>query len=198
MHPHLSDKLLFMADNIHIVGFSGSLRKGSFNTQLLHAAKEVLPEGMTMEIISFKDIPVYNGDDDIPEVPKRPDSVEAFRAAIAGADGILIVTPEYNYSIPGPLKNAIDWASRGDDSPLFHKPVALMGATPGMWGTTRSQLALEPVFHTLKMKPVGKPEVFVNNAGEKFKDGKLADEKTIAAVKKHLEAFKTLIRKSKA
>lgn len=182
---------------MHIIGISGSLRKGSYNTQLLHAAQEHLPEGMTMEIVSFKDVPVYNGDDDLPDAPSRPAAVEAFRAAIAKADGILIVTPEYNYSIPGGLKNAIDWASRGEDAPLLFKPVALMGASNGMWGTTRCQIAMEPVFHTLRMKPVGKPEVFVSNAHEKFKDGKLVDEKTIQAVKRQLDAFKELLLKNK-
>lgn len=182
-----------MEQTIHFAGISGSLRKGSFNTMLLNTAKGLLPEGVTMEIISIADIPLYNGDLDLPEANQRPETVQNFRDALARADGILLVSPEYNYSIPGVLKNAIDWASRGEDSPMFKKPVAMMGATPGLWGTVRMQTAFLPVFLFMNMKPVLKPEVLVNQASKKFDaSGKLTDETSIDLIRKKLAALKEL------
>ena len=184
-----------MEQTIHFVGISGSLRKGSFNTMLLNTAKGLLPDGVTMEIISIADIPLYNGDLDLPEANQRPETVQNFRDALARADGILFVSPEYNYSIPGVLKNAIDWASRGEDSPMLKKPVAVMGATPGLWGTVRMQLAFLSVFQFMDMKPVLKPEVLVNQASKKFDaSGKLTDETSIDLVRKKLVALKELCR----
>jgi chromate reductase len=179
---------------IHFAAISGSLRKGSFNTMLLNNAVQLLPEGVTMEIVSIAKIPLYNGDDDLPIATDRPAPVREFRASLAKADGIVLVSPEYNYSIPGPLKNAIDWASRGEDSPLLRKPVALMGATPGMWGTARMQLAFLSVFQFLDMKPVLKPEVLVAGASKKFDEqGKLTDEMAVDLIKKKLIALKELV-----
>jgi chromate reductase len=179
---------------VHFIGISGSLRQASFNTMLLHNAMELLPEGVTMEIVSFGDIPIYNADLDLPTVQQRPAPVTAFRNVLAKADGLVIVSPEYNYSIPGGLKNAIDWASRGEDSPLLKKPVALMGATPGMWGTARMQLAFQSVFIFLDMKPVLKPEVLVASANIKFDEqGRLTDEKAKDLIKRKLTALKELV-----
>jgi len=135
-----------MSDYIQLVGLSGSLRKGSYNTMLLKAASQLLPLNVSMEIISIEDIPLYNADLDLPSAKQRPKPVEHFRKILTDADGILISSPEYNYSIPGGLKNAIDWASRGEDSPLLRKPVAVIGATTGLWGTTRMQLAFHNIF----------------------------------------------------
>lgn len=178
---------------IHWAGISGSLRKESFNTWLLHAVLELLPPGVTMDILSIADIPLYNADLDIPSVKKRPDTVTVFREALAEADGVVIVSPEYNYSIPGGLKNAIDWASRGEDSPLLKKPVALLGATPGMWGTVRMQQAFHPLFQFLNMQPVYQPEVLIAQAKEKFDaGGKLKDEKAKEIIRKKLTALKQL------
>ena len=178
--------------NIHFVGISGSLRKGSFNSALLRAAAELLPEGITMEIASIADIPSYNADLDFPQ-QERPESVKKFRDILSRADAILLVSPEYNYSIPGLLKNAIDWASRGKDSPLINKPVGLMGATQGNWGTVRMQLAFKPVFQFTSMLQVNKPEVLVARSAEKFSaDGKLIDEATREIVQRHLQALKEL------
>ena len=175
---------------VHIVGISGSLRKGSYNTALLHAALDNLPPGMTAEIAGFEDIPLYNADLDTGD---RPPSVHRFRAQLAGARAILIVSPEYNYSIPGGLKNAVDWASRGPDAPLLHKPVALMGATPGMWGTVRMQLAFKQVFQFLDMKQVAKPEVLIAHAAQKFDEQlRLTDEKAKELVYRSLEALRDL------
>jgi chromate reductase, NAD(P)H dehydrogenase (quinone) len=183
-----------MNSTIHFVGISGSLRKDSFNTMLLNNAMELLPEGVTMEIASIADIPLYNADFDLPAAKERPHSVTAFRTALSHADGIVIVSPEYNYSIPGGLKNAVDWASRGEDSPLLRKPVAVMGATPGMWGTVRMQLAFHAVFQFLDMKPVQKPEVLIASAQTKFdKQGKLTDEKARDLIKRKLGALKELV-----
>jgi len=179
---------------IHIAGISGSLRKDSFNTKLLHVAQSLLPEGMTMELVSIAEIPVYNADLDLPLASARPQVVTNFRESLGKADGFLFVSPEYNYSIPGGLKNAIDWASRGEDSPLLHKAVAVMGATPGMWGTVRMQLAFQAVFTFLDMHPVQKPEVLIASASKKFDDaGKLTDEIGLKLVKQKLEALKELV-----
>ena len=184
-----------MSDYIQLVGLSGSLRKGSYNTMLLNSALQLLPTDVSMEIISIEDIPLYNGDLDLPSVKHRPQPVEHFRKMLADADGILISSPEYNYSIPGGLKNAIDWASRGEDSPLLRKPVAVIGATTGLWGTTRMQVAFHNVFLFLDMKPVYKPEVLVAQAEKKFdKNGNLIDEMAKKLLKQKLEALKEMIQ----
>ena len=184
-----------MSDYIQLVGLSGSLRKGSYNTMLLKAALQLLPTDVSMEIISIEDIPLYNADLDLPSSKQRPRPVEHFRKMLTDADGILISSPEYNYSIPGGLKNAIDWASRGEDSPLLRKPVAVIGATTGLWGTTRMQLAFHNVFLFLDMKPVYKPEVLVAQAEKKFdKIGNLMDEMAKKILKQKLEALKEMIQ----
>ena len=177
-----------MKKNGKIVGLCGSLRKGSYNAMLLKVAGNLLPDGIHFEIVSFDDVPVYNADNDTPIVEVRPESVIKFRAALETADAFIIASPEYNYSIPGGLKNAIDWASRGKDSPLMHKPVAVMGATQGMWGTVRMQSAFLPVFTFLNMNPVLQPEVLIAQAQNKFdEDGNLTDERTIAIIEKKVE-----------
>ena len=184
-----------MSDYFQLVGISGSLRKGSYNTMLLKAASQLLPFDVSMEIISIEDIPLYNADLDLPSAKNRPQPVEHFRKMLADADGILISSPEYNYSIPGGLKNAIDWASRGEDSPLLRKPVAVIGATTGLWGTTRMQVAFHNVFLFLDMKPVYKPEVLVAQAEKKFdKNGNLIDEMAKKLLKQKLEALKEIIQ----
>jgi len=187
-------KIFSMSDHIQLIGLSGSLRKGSYNTMLLKAAAQLLPTDVSMDIISIADIPLYNADLDLPAANKRPETVEHLRKMLADADGILISSPEYNYSIPGGLKNAIDWASRGEDSPLLRKPIAVIGATTGMWGTTRMQIAFHAVFLFLDMKPVYKPEVLVAKAEKKFdKDGNLIDDTTKKLVRAKLEALKEMI-----
>jgi chromate reductase, NAD(P)H dehydrogenase (quinone) len=163
-------------DTIHVFGFSGSLRKGSYNTALLAAAGEMLPEGMTLETFDLSIIPLYN--DDV-RLAGYPDPVGKFRERIASADALLIVTPEYNYSIPGVLKNALDWASRPPDPPLNGKPSAIMGASTGNFGTVRSQLHLRQIGVYTNMLLINKPEVLVAHAREKFDgNGRLTDETT--------------------
>ena len=177
-----------MEKNGKIIGLCGSIRKNSYNAMLLKVAGSLLPDGINFEIVSFDDIPIYNADHDIPEVSERPESVNKFRDTLATADAFIIASPEYNYSIPGGLKNAIDWASRGKDSPLMHKPVALIGATQGMWGTVRMQTAFMPVFTFLNMNPVLQPEVLIAQAQNKFdENGNLTDDKTLSIIKIKLE-----------
>lgn len=183
-----------MSKIVTIAGISGSLRKDSYNTMLLRAAQELLPEGMRLNILSIAELPLYNGDCDLPIANERPAVVTAFREELAKADGLLIVSPEYNYSIPGGLKNAIDWASRGDDSPLLNKPVSLMGATMGMWGTVRMQAAFNAIFQIMNMKPVYRPEVAVAKAHEKFdENGKFTDEFAKKLIRQNLENLKIQI-----
>ena len=165
-----------MADTIHVLGFSGSLRKASFNTGLLNEAGRLLPEGMTFETFDLSPIPFYNADVD---AEGAPESVRHFKERIAAADALLIATPEYNYSVTGVLKNAIDWASRPPkDSPLNGKPIALMGAG-GVYGTVRAQLHLRQIFVFTGSHVMIKPDVHVMRSWEKFdSEGNLTDDET--------------------
>ena len=153
-----------MTDKFTILGFAGSLRKGSFNKSILRAAAELIPSGVVIEIFDLEGIPPFNQDLD----QQAPEKVKEFKARIRAADALLIATPEYNYSIPGVLKNAIDWGSRphGDNS-FEDKPVAIMGASPGMLGTARAQYHLRQSCVFLNMHPLNKPEVMVPFAHEK-------------------------------
>lgn len=174
---------------IRVLGFAGSLRKDSFNRAALRAAQEHLPEGMTLDIFDLSPIPLFNED---VEKEGFPAPVVAFKERIAAADALLIATPEYNYSIPGVLKNALDWASRPPgQSPLIDKPLAIMGASPGYFGTARSQYHLRQVCVILNMHPLNSPEVFISAAGSKFNEaGKLTDERTLDGISKLLQALK--------
>lgn len=187
-------------DTVHFAAVSGSLRKASYNTALLHSIiDELLPDNTTMEIFPLHDIPLYNADMDKPEAQSRPVSVQLLRKAFERADAIVIASPEYNYSIPGLLKNAIDWASRGEDSPLLNKPVAVMGATPALWGTVRMQVAFHPVFQYLNMKPVYKPEVLIAQAKSKFNtEGRLTDPTARKLIQQQLAALKELVLNDRA
>ena len=160
-----------------ILGIPGSLRRASYNRGLIRAATHVAPEGVEIGEFDLLSIPSYNGD---VEAEGDPAPVREMKERIRAADALLIATPEYNYSIPGVLKNAIDWASRPPgDSPLRHKPIALMGASPGGFGTVRSQLALRQVFVFTKSYVLLEPEVHVSAAQEKFDaDGNLTDDRT--------------------
>jgi chromate reductase len=162
-----------MKTSIHILGISGSLRRDSYNTSLLHAAGELLPEGVTLEICNIADIPLFNQDDEA----DTPESVRRFKVRIAAADALLIATPEYNASIPGVLKNAIDWASRPPERVLDGKPGAILGAAPGQFGTIRAQLHLRQILTHVNMQLINKPEVYILQAKSKFDaDGRLTDE----------------------
>lgn len=172
---------------IRVVGISGSLRAGSYNTAALKAAIALAPEGMTIEIAEIGDLPLYN--DDV-RVAGYPPQVQRFRDQLAGADAILFVTPEYNYSIPGVLKNAIDWASRPPSQPFDNKPVAIMGASGGIFGTARAQYHLRQMLIFLNAFPLNKPEVMIGQASSKFDDnGRLADEQTKEFIRSLLDAL---------
>lgn len=172
---------------LRVLGISGSLRKGSFNTAVLRAAVELAPAGMSIDVADLQEIPIYNEDD---RAKGFPDPVQRLRDAIAAADALLIVTPEYNYSIPGMLKNAIDWASRPPSQPFAGKALAIMGASGGMGGTMRAQYHLRQVAVFLDMHLLNKPEVFVRSA-QKLVDaeGKLTDEPTRKLVGEQLVAL---------
>lgn len=160
-----------------ILGIPGSLRRGSYNRGLLRAAQEVAPECVQIELFELHEIPPYNEDVRQQGVPEP---VARLNAAIAAADAVLIATPEYNWSIPGVLKNAIDWVSRPPAStPLRRKPVAVIGASGGLSGTIRAQLALRQVLFSLESYVLPKPDLWVRNAGQLFdQEGRLIDEET--------------------
>lgn len=165
-----------MAETINILGFAGSLRKGSYNKSLLRAAAELAPKGTEVQIFDLEGIPLFS--EDLEGKPAA--KVKDFKAAIEAADALLIATPEYNYSIPGVLKNAIDWASRpyGDNS-FSGKPVALMGASVGTLGTARAQYHLRQCLVFLNMYPLNQPEVMVASAQDKIDPaGRVTDEQT--------------------
>lgn len=171
----------------NIVGFSGSLRQGSFNSALLRAAAALMPEGSRLDMKSIADIPLYNGDDE--SAHGVPPAVAALKDAIAAADGLLVCTPEYNNSIPGVAKNAIDWLSRpADDIPrVFRgKPVALLGASPGGFGTILSQNAWLPVLRTLGAELWTGGRLMVSRANTVFAEhGALVD----ARIQEQLRGF---------
>jgi chromate reductase len=159
-----------------VLGFAGSLRKASFNKALLRAAVEVAPASMAIEIFDLEGIPPFNQDHET----QPPEKVKEFKARIRAADAILIATPEANYSVPGVLKNAIDWASRPYGESAFDgKPAAIMGASVGMIATARAQYHLRQCCVFLNMYPVNQPEVMVPFAQDKIdENGRLVDEPT--------------------
>lgn len=168
-----------------ILGIAGSLRRQSFNRALLRAAQELAPEGATIETFELDGIPSFNQD----EEGNPPAKVAELKQRLRGADAILFVTPEYNYSVPGLLKNAIDWASRPyGDSAWNGKPVAVMGASVGTIGTARAQYHLRQMFVFLNMYAVNQPEVMVSNAHKHFdQDGKLTDDTAKKLIRQLLE-----------
>jgi chromate reductase len=159
-----------------ILGIAGSLRRDSYNRGTLRAAQELAPEGTILEIFELDGIPGFNQDDE----QSPPAKVAEFKRKIREADAILFVTPEYNYSVPGVLKNAIDWASRPyGDNAFDGKPAAIMGASIGAIGTARAQYHLRQMMVFLNMFPVNQPEVMIGNAADRFdKRGNLTDEST--------------------
>src|SRR6266481_473526 len=161
---------------VRILGIAGSLRRASYNRAALQAATQLVPEGATLEIIELDGIPPFNQD----EEQSPPTKVVWLKKRIREADAILIVTPEYNYSIPGVLKNAIDWASRPlGDSAWSGKPAAIMGASVGALGTARAQYHLRQIFVFLNIFPINQPEVMIGHAAERFDpQGNLTDELT--------------------
>jgi chromate reductase len=174
-----------MNSPISILGFAGSLRKGSYNKALLRTALELLPKDARLEVFDLEGIPPFNQDLET----MAPLIVREFKAKIRAADAILIATPEYNYSFSGVLKNAIDWASRPHGDNAFEgKPVAIMSASISMLGGARAQYHLRQTFVYLDMYPIYKPEVFVALAHQKFDEkGNLTDETAQKLIKELLE-----------
>jgi chromate reductase len=184
-----------MMPKVSILGFAGSLRKGSYNKALLRAALEMIPGDAELEIFDIEGIPPFS--QDLENQP--PEKVKEFKAKIRAADAILIATPEYNYSIPGVLKNAIDHASRPyGDNAFDGKPVAIMGASIGILGTARAQYHLRQSLVFLNMYPLNQPEVMVPLAQEKIdQNGRVTDQKTREKIKELLEALVIWTRKLK-
>jgi chromate reductase len=170
-----------------VLGISGSLRKDSYNTAALRAAIELAPAGMTIKTADISQIPVYN--DDVRAVG-WPASVQTFREQIRQADALLFVTPEYNYSVPGVLKNAIDWASRPPDQPFAGKPAAVMGVSVGALGTARAQYHLRQIGVFLDLRFFNKPEVMIGPSSERFNaEGHLTHQPTREHIGKLLAAL---------
>ena len=178
---------------MNVLGLSGSLRQGSYNTLALRAAQKVAPEGVTLQLAELGDIPMYN--DDLAKLG-LPAAVARLKDQIAAADAVLIATPEYNYSVPGMLKNAIDWISRPPEPPLNGKAVAILGASPGMLGTVRAQYHLRQILVFLNTFTLNKPEVFIGAAHTKFNsEGELTDEVTKKMLHDQLVALQALWKK---
>jgi chromate reductase len=179
-------------DGIEILGIAGSLRSGSFNHLALKAAQELVPGGAVLDLIELQGIPVFNQDDGM----AIPAAVREFKRRIVAADAILFATPEYNYSVPGVLKNAIDWASRPyGESAWQGKPAAILGASAGHLGTARAQYHLRQVLVALNMPVVNQPEVMIGNAAQRFnRDGKLTDGPTRELTRKLLSALLSLVK----
>jgi len=182
---------------VKLTGVAGSLRRHSFNRGLLNAATGLLPDGVTLEIVPIAEIPLYNADDEAAD--GIPPAVAKLKEAIAAADGLLLATPEYNNGIPGVFKNAIDWASRppADIGRVFGgKPVALMGASPGGFGTILSQDGWLSVLRTLGTRPWFEGRLLVSRAGSLFDDqGRLTDEDMRARLRDFIAGFVSFLGK---
>lgn len=165
-----------MSQTVRILGICGSLRRASYNRAALRAVTQLVPDGASLEVFELHGIPGFNEDDE----GNPPARVVELKRSIRAADAVLIVTPEYNYSVPGVLKNAIDWASRPyGDNAWSGKPAAIMGASVGAIGTARAQYHLRQTFVFLNVYPINKPEVMIANAASRFDShGNLTDEKT--------------------
>lgn len=179
-------------DEIKILGIVGSLRKDSYNRSALKAAQELVPDGVVLNLIELHGIPVFDQDHEM----ALPAAVLEFKRQIVAADAILFATPEYNYSVPGGLKNAIDWASRPyGESAWLGKPAAMMGASVGSLGTARAQYHLRQILVTLNMPTVNQPEVMIGNAAQRFDQaGWLTDEPTRQLIQKLLVALVQLVK----
>lgn len=181
--------------HLTVVALSGSLRKGSYNTALVRAAKELAPEGLSIGLADISRFPLYNADI---QAEGFPQPVELLGGEIAAADAVLFATPEYNYSVPGVLKNAIDWLSRLPSQPFKGKPVGIVGASVGLIGTARAQYHLRQMCVFLDAVVMNKPEVFVMTAKSRFDEsGTLTDADSRKFLSDFLSAFKGWIPKAK-
>lgn len=175
---------------LNILAFSGSLREGSLNTVVLHELSTLVPAGVTLQIANYSDLPLYNAD--LGEVP----AVAALKAKVTAADAVLIATPEYNYSIPGPLKNLLDWLSRPAFESVFaHKPVAVLSVSPGAAGGVRAQAHLKNVLLAMVAQVFPHPEVAIGSTKQRIVDGKLTQDDTRALLQGFVSKFATYVRK---
>jgi chromate reductase, NAD(P)H dehydrogenase (quinone) len=174
-------------EEIKVLAFAGSLRTGSYNKALIRTAVELAPENISLEVFNLEGIPPFNQEFE----GNPPQKVAEFKEKIRNADALLIATPEYNYSIPGVLKNAIDWASRPKaDMPLEGKPVAIMSASTGRFGGARAQYQLRQSFIFLNMHPVNRPEVMLSDAGHNVDaNGRVTNEQTCQLIRQLLESL---------
>ena len=181
-----------MNQPIRILGIAGSLRRKSYNRAALRAAQQLVPQDAVLDVFELDGIPVFSEDDE----QQPPAKVVEFKKRIREADAILFVTPEYNYSIPGVLKNAIDWASRPyGDSAWTDKPAAIMGASVGTLGTARAQYHLRQVFVFLNVHTINQPEVMIGNAAQNFDaEGNLTNESTKNLIRQLLTNLVTRTR----
>jgi chromate reductase, NAD(P)H dehydrogenase (quinone) len=192
----MQERRILMAETLNVVVICGSLRKSSYNAALARALPALAPP--TMKLTGgppFDTIPHYNAD--VQNSSGFPTSVNAFADAIRAADGVIIVSPEYNWSIPGPLKNAIDWVSRMKDQPFASKPVALQSCATGPLGGARMQYHLRQSLTSIDAFLFGRPEILVSFSAQKFdeKTLELKDQPTIDIVKQQLSAFEAFIRR---
>ncbi|HVZ51863.1 MAG TPA: NADPH-dependent FMN reductase [Pseudolabrys sp.] len=185
-----------MAEQLKVLTICGSLRKASYNAGLARSLPGLAPPDMTfVEAPPFETMPLYNHD--IQEAAGFPPAAETWAEAIRAADGVVICSPEYNWSIPGPLKNALDWVSRMKENPFKDKPVALQSASSGQVGGARMQYHMRMVLTSIDALILGRPEIFVNFAAKKFdeKTGELTDPPTKDIVKLQLATFAKFIKR---
>jgi NAD(P)H-dependent FMN reductase len=180
-------------DALHILALVGSLRRGSYNRMLWETAVEVAPGSMVFTEADVRSLPLY--DDDVRLEQDYPEPARRLRAAVAAADGVLIVSPEYNHAVPGLLQNAIDWASRPPDQPFKDKPVAIMGASTGRMGTVRMQHGLRATLDSLEAHTLLKPEVMIGNARDCFDETCLVDDQAREVVGRLMTAFESWVRR---
>lgn len=179
-----------------VAGLCGSLRAASYNRGALEAAGRLMPAGMGLRVESFAQLPIYGADE---QERGWPPAVLALGEAIARADAVLIASPEYNFSVPGGLKNALDWLSRLPEQPFKGKPVAILGAATGPVGTARMQYELRRILHFLEARVLLKPEVFIGNAKAKFDaQGQLTDETTLKFIGEQMVALRRWIVRERA
>jgi chromate reductase, NAD(P)H dehydrogenase (quinone) len=182
-------------ESVRLIGLCGSLRGGSLNRAALNAAADAMPPAVSLQVVDYRDVPIYDADE---QARGTPAGVVAVAEAIRAADGVVIASPEYNFSIPGGLKNLIDWLSRLPDQPFRQKPVAIMGAATGPLGTARMQYDLRRVLHCLEAQVLLKPEIFIGHAAGKFDaHGVLTDEPTRHLLKQQMASFHQQIRSSR-
>jgi chromate reductase len=184
-----------VTDGVRLLGVTNSVRPGSLNRMVLELVGEVVPGGVALEVFDLQGIPFFDIDLERERVPQR---VMELATAVAGCDGVVLASPEYNHSIPPILKNAIDWLSRIRTKPLRELPFMLVSATPGMLGGARVQYEIRRVLDAVEARPMVRPEVFIGGADRKFDAaGRCIDASTRACITQQVAAFLDFVRKSR-